>query len=391
MKAFLILEDGTVFEGTHIGADKEIISEIVFNTSMAGYLEVLTDPSYAGQAVCMTYPLIGNYGICREDMESRKLWPDGFIVRELSRIPSNFRSNATIQEFLAEYGIPGIAGIDTRALTKILREKGTMNGMITTKEPTDMEALKARLKAYTVGDVVDIVTCEHKYSLKGVTDLSENGPISGSAKYTGEKEKRPSLVRKLNGKGKKVALLDLGAKENIARSLVQRGCDVTVYPAGTTAEEIFADHPDGIMLSNGPGDPKSCTQIIKNIKDLYDGDIPIFAICLGHQLMALATGADTYKMKYGHRGGNHPVKDLSTGRVYISSQNHGYVVDMDKLDPKIATPAFVNVNDGTCEGLSYTGKNIFTVQFHPEACPGPQDSGYLFDRFIEMMEVEKHA
>lgn len=391
MKAFLILEDGTVFEGTHIGADKEIISEIVFNTSMAGYLEVLTDPSYAGQAVCMTYPLIGNYGICREDMESRKLWPDGFIVRELSRIPSNFRSNATIQEFLEEYGIPGIAGIDTRALTKILREKGTMNGMITTKEPTDMEELKVRLKAYTVGDVVEIVTCEHKYSLKGVTDLSENGPISGSAKYTGEKEKRPSLVRKLNGKGKKVALLDLGAKENIARNLVQRGCDVTVYPAGTTADEIFADHPDGIMLSNGPGDPKSCTQIIKNIKDLYDGDIPIFAICLGHQLMALATGADTYKMKYGHRGGSHPVKDLSTGRVYISSQNHGYVVDMDKLDPKIATPAFVNVNDGTCEGLSYTGKNIFTVQFHPEACPGPQDSGYLFDRFIEMMEVEKHA
>ena len=391
MKAFLILEDGTVFEGTHIGADKEIISEIVFNTSMAGYLEVLTDPSYAGQAVCMTYPLIGNYGICREDMESRKLWPDGFIVRELSRIPSNFRSNATIQEFLEEYGIPGIAGIDTRALTKILREKGTMNGMITTKEPTDMEELKVRLKAYTVGDVVEIVTCEHKYSLKGVTDLSENGPISGSAKYTGEKEKRPSLVRKLNGKGKKVALLDLGAKENIARNLVQRGCDVTVYPADTTADEIFADHPDGIMLSNGPGDPKSCTQIIKNIKDLYDGDIPVFAICLGHQLMALATGADTYKMKYGHRGGNHPVKDLSTGRVYISSQNHGYVVDMDKLDPKIATPAFVNVNDGTCEGLSYTGKNIFTVQFHPEACPGPQDSGYLFDRLIEMMEVEKHA
>lgn len=391
MKAFLILEDGTVFEGTHIGADKEIISEIVFNTSMAGYLEVLTDPSYAGQAVCMTYPLIGNYGICREDMESRKLWPDGFIVRELSRIPSNFRSNATIQEFLEEYGIPGIAGIDTRALTKILREKGTMNGMITTKEPTDMEEIKVRLKAYTVGDVVEIVTCEHKYSLKGVTDLSENGPISGSAKYTGEKEKRPSLVRKLNGKGKKVALLDLGAKENIARNLIQRGCDVTVYPANTTADEIFADHPDGIMLSNGPGDPKSCTQIIKNIKDLYDGDIPIFAICLGHQLMALATGADTYKMKYGHRGGNHPVKDLSTGRVYISSQNHGYVVDMDKLDPGIATPAFVNVNDGTCEGLSYTGKNIFTVQFHPEACPGPQDSGYLFDRFIEMMEVEKHA
>lgn len=385
MKAFLILEDGTVFEGTHIGADKEIISEIVFNTSMAGYLEVLTDPSYAGQAVCMTYPLIGNYGICREDMESRKLWPDGFIVRELSRIPSNFRSNATIQEFLEEYGIPGIAGIDTRALTKILREKGTMNGMITTKEPTDMEELKVRLKAYTVGDVVEIVTCEHKYSLKGVTDLSENGPISGSAKYTGEKEKRPSLVRKLNGKGKKVALLDLGAKENIARNLVQRGCDVTVYPAGTTADEIFADHPDGIMLSNGPGDPKSCTQIIKNIKDLYDGDIPIFAICLGHQLMALATGADTHKMKYGHRGANHPVKDLKTGKVYISSQNHGYVVDEKTISADLAVPSFCNVNDGTNEGLSYIKKNVYTVQFHPEACAGPLDTGFLFDRFIEMM------
>lgn len=202
---------------------------------------------------------------------------------------------------------------------------------------------------------------------------------------------RPSLVHELNGKGKKVALLDLGAKKNIARSLAQRGCDVTVYPALTTAEEIINDHPDGIMLSNGPGDPKECVSIIAEIKKLYDTDIPIFAICLGHQLMALATGADTFKMKYGHRGGNHPVKDLSTGRVYISSQNHGYVVDMDKLDPKVATPAFVNVNDGTCEGLSYTGKNIFTVQFHPEACPGPQDSGYLFDRFITMMEENANA
>ena len=188
-----------------------------------------------------------------------------------------------------------------------------------------------------------------------------------------------------------MALLDLGAKDNIARNLVQRGCDVTVYPARTPAEEILADQPDGIMLSNGPGDPKTCTVVIENIKKLYASNVPIFAICLGHQLMALATGADTYKMKYGHRGGNHPVKDLATGRVYISSQNHGYVVDMEKLDPSIATPAFINVNDGTCEGLAYTGKNIFTVQFHPEACPGPQDSGYLFDRFIQMMEVEKDA
>ena len=391
MKAFLILEDGTVFEGAHIGADKEIISEIVFNTSMAGYLEVLTDPSYAGQAVCMTYPLIGNYGVCREDMESRKLWPDGFIVRELSRIPSNFRCDATIQEVLEEYGIPGIAGIDTRALTKILREKGTMNGCITTNENYEIEDVLQRLKEYDMGNVVDVVTCENKYTLDGTRELAENGPLSGSAKYTGEKEKRPSLVKALNGAGKKVALLDLGAKDNIAKSLAARGCDVTVYPARTSAEEILGDHPDGIMLSNGPGDPKVCTEVIANVKKLYESDTPIFAICLGHQLMALATGADTFKMKYGHRGGNHPVKDLATGRVYISSQNHGYVVDMDKLDPKIATPAFINVNDGTCEGLAYTGKNIFTVQFHPEACPGPQDSGYLFDRFIQMMEVKKNA
>ena len=391
MKAYLILEDGTVFEGTSIGADKEVISEIVFNTSMAGYLEVLTDPSYAGQAVCMTYPLIGNYGVCRQDCESRRPWPDGFIVRELSRMPSNFRSDCSIQEYLKEYDVPGIAGIDTRALTKILREKGTMNGMITTNENYDLEEILPKLAAYTTGKVVEKVTCAEKYEVKGSKDLSENGPVSGSAVFNkeafaaGEKEKRPSMVRALNGAGKRVALLDLGAKENIARSLAMRGCDVTVYPAGTKAEEIIADAPDGIMLSNGPGDPKECTGVIQEIRKLYETDIPIFAICLGHQLMALATGADTHKMKYGHRGGNHPVKDLSTGRVYISSQNHGYVVDTDRLDPQVAVPAFVNVNDGTNEGLRYTGKNIFTVQFHPEACPGPQDSGYLFDRFITMM------
>lgn len=391
MKAFLILEDGTVFEGKHIGADKEIISEIVFNTSMAGYLEVLTDPSYAGQAVCMTYPLIGNYGICKEDMESARSWPDGFIVRELSRIPSNFRSDITIQEFLEEHGVPGIAGIDTRALTKILRRMGTMNGMITTNEQYQIDEVLPWLKAYTTGKVVEKVTCEKSYTIKGSATLAQNGPLSGSARFdadayaAGKKELRPSLVKELNGLGKRVALLDLGTKDNIAHSLAMRGCDVTVYPALTTAEEILRDKPDGIMLSNGPGDPKECSSIIAQIKKLYDSDLPIFAICLGHQLMALATGADTFKMKYGHRGGNHPVKDLATGRVYISSQNHGYVVDMDKLDERIAVPAFVNVNDGTCEGLSYTGKNIFTVQYHPEACCGPQDSGYLFDRFIAMM------
>lgn len=394
MKAFLILEDGTVFEGIHIGADREIVSEIVFNTSMAGYLEVLTDPSYAGQAVCMTYPLIGNYGICRDDMESVKPWPDALLVREVSRIPSNFRSDCTIQQFLEENNVPGIAGIDTRALTKILREKGTMNGMVTTDADYDFARIQPMLKAYTTGKVVERVTCREKYVVKPSLSPAENGPLSGSARFdraayeSGVREKRPTLVKELNGAGLRVALLDLGAKKNIAHSLAERGCEVTVFPATTPAEEVIAMKPDGIMLSNGPGDPKECTCIIEEIKKLYATDIPIFAICLGHQLMALANGCDTHKMKYGHRGGNHPVKDLADGRIYISSQNHGYVVDTDKLDPKIAVPAFINVNDGTNEGLRYTGKNIFTVQYHPEACPGPQDSRYLFDRFIQMMKGE---
>lgn len=359
MKAFLILEDGHVFAGTSIGSTREVVSEIVFNTSMTGYLEVLTDPSYSGQAVVMTYPLIGNYGICYEDMESDRPWVDGYIVRELSRIPSNFRSEDTIQHFLKKYDIPGICGIDTRALTKILRESGTMNGMITTNENYQMDEVMEKLKAYHTGDEVLKVSCREKYVLPG--------------------------------DGYRVALLDIGAKRNIARSLNSRGCEVTVYPSSTSAEEIIAAQPDGIMLSNGPGDPKANTDIIREIRKLYETDIPIFAICLGHQLMALATGADTFKLKYGHRGGNHPVRDLTNGRVYISSQNHGYAVDTASLDPDIAVPAFENVNDGTNEGLRYIGKNIFTVQYHPEACPGPQDSAYLFDRFLKMMEVKKHA
>ena len=342
MKAFLILEDGTVFKGTSIGSTREVISEIVFNTSMTGYLEVLTDPSYAGQAVTMTYPLIGNYGICYKDMESEKAWPDGFIVRELSRMPSNFRNEAPIQKFLLDNDIPGICGIDTRALTKILREKGTMNGMITTNENYNLDEVLPKIKEYSVKGVVRKVTCSEKYVLPG--------------------------------KGPKVAL--------------NRGCEVTVYPAYTKAEEILESNPDGIMLSNGPGDPKECVEIIEEIKTLYNSNVPIFAICLGHQLMALATGADTHRLKYGHRGANHPVKDLKTGKCYISSQNHGYVVDESTLDSKVAVPAFENVNDKTNEGLEYVGKNIFTVQFHPEACAGPQDTAYLFDRFMDMMKKE---
>ena len=364
MEAYLILEDGTTFTGRSIGSTKDVISEIVFNTSMTGYLEVLTDPSYAGQAVVMTYPLIGNYGICREDMEAKVSNTDGFIVRELSRLGSNFRNEQSIQDFLVEQDIPGIEGIDTRALTKILREKGTMNGMITTKMPENMEEALAKIKDYSVRGVVDKVTTKEIVSYRP-GDLNTDSNVSFS---------------------KKVAILDVGTKFNIARCLLKRGCEVTIFPARTNPEDILAINPDGIMLTNGPGDPKECTEVIQNLKSLYQSDVPIFAICLGHQLMALATGCDTEKMKYGHRGANHPVKDLETGRVYISSQNHGYMVKEDSVPSDIAEVAFINVNDKTVEGLKYKNKNIFTVQFHPEACAGPKDSEVLFDRFIKMME-----
>lgn len=355
MKAFLILEDGTMFTGTSIGSTKEVISEIVCNTSMTGYLGILTDPAYAGEAVVMTYPLIGNCGICYEDMESSKTWLDGFIVRELSRIPSNFRSEDTIQNFLEKNDITGIAGIDTRALTKILREKGTMKGMITTNENFNLEEILPKLKSHVTGNLVDKVTCSEK--------------------------------KVIPGECKKVALMDFGVKNSTIKSLTDLGCQVTIYPAGTEAEEIIADAPDGIMLSNGPGDPKDCGKIIEEIKKLSETNIPIFAAGLGHQLMALANGGDTYKMKYGHRGANHPVKDLENSRVYISTQNHGYVVDMDKMDPEVAEVRFVNVNDGTNEGLRYKNKNILTVQFQPEGYPGLQECETLFERFMKMMEV----
>ena len=354
MKAYLILEDGSVYEGENVGALREAVSEIVFNTSMTGYLEVMTDPSYAGQAVVMTYPLIGNYGICHEDMESDRPWIDGLIVRELSEVASNFRNEDSIQNFLIKNNIPCICGIDTRDLTKRLREHGTMNGFITVDSSFVVEKILQRIKEYSVKGVVKRTSTKEAYSLPG--------------------------------KGKRVVLIDFGAKRNIARQLQKRGCEVIVVPCDTKAKEILKLKPDGIMLSNGPGDPKENVDIIKEIKKLYDTDIPIFAICLGHQLMALATGANTYKLRYGHRGGNHPVKDLETGRTYISSQNHGYAVDESTLDKNICVPAFVNVNDGTNEGLRYINKKIFTVQYHPEACPGPRDSSYLFDKFIKMME-----
>lgn len=354
MKAYLILEDGSVYDGENIGALREAVSEIVFNTSITGYLEVMTDPSYAGQAVVMTYPLIGNYGICYDDMESYRPWIDGLIVRELSEVASNFRNEDSIQNFLIKNNIPCICGIDTRDLTKRLREHGTMNGFITVDSSFVVEKILQRIKEYSVKGVVKRTSTKETYILPG--------------------------------KGKRVVLIDFGAKKSIARQLQKRGCEVIVVPCDTKAKEILKLKPDGIMLSNGPGDPKENVDIIKEIKKLYDTNIPIFAICLGHQLMALATGANTYKLRYGHRGGNHPVKDLETGRTYISSQNHGYAVDESTLDKNICVPAFVNVNDGTNEGLRYINKKIFTVQYHPEACPGPRDSSYLFDKFIKMME-----
>lgn len=354
MKAYLILEDGSVFEGTSIGAVKEVVSEFVFNTSMTGYLEVLTDPSYAGQSVVMTYPLIGNYGVCLEDQESSKPHVEGFVVNELARLGSNFRKNIDLEDYLKQHDIPGIQGIDTRNLTKIIRNKGCMNGMITTIKYDDLDEVMKKIHDFKVTGVVEQTTCKEAYTIG-------------------------------NG-SKKVALLDYGAKANIAKSLVKRGCQVTIYPASTSAKTILNENYDGIMLSNGPGDPEENIQIIEEIKEMAKSGTPIFAICLGHQLMALAHGFKTEKMKYGHHGANHPVKDLVTGRVYISTQNHNFVIKEESIDPTKAKPWFINVNDQTIEGVEYLNENIKTVQFHPEACAGPLDTDALFEEFMKMME-----
>lgn len=356
MKAYLILEDGSVFEGVSIGAVKEVVSEFVFNTSMTGYLEVLTDPSYAGQSVVMTYPLIGNYGVCLEDQESSQPHVEGFVVNELARLGSNFRKNIDLEDYLKQHDIPGIQGIDTRNLTKIIRTKGCMNGMITTTKYENLDEVLPKIRDFKVTGVVAKTTCKQPYTI-------------------GEGDKR-------------VALLDYGAKANIAKSLAKRGCQVTVYPANTPAKTILNEKYDGIMLSNGPGDPAENEQIIEEIKILAKSQTPIFAICLGHQLMALAHGFGTEKMKYGHHGANHPVKDLETGRVYISTQNHNYVIKEDSIDPAVAKPWFINVNDKTVEGVVYLNENIKTVQFHPEACAGPLDTDALFAEFMTMMEVK---
>lgn len=349
-KIYVTLENGKVFEGYSFGAEKEVVGELVFTTGMTGYIETLTDPSYYGQIVTQTFPLIGNYGIIPADFESRKCWVSAYIVRERCEKPSNFRCGMTLEAYLKEQGIPAVYGIDTRELTRTVREAGVMNAAVTFKPLKDASVLKE----YRVRGAVKAVTCD-------------------------------KVVAEGEGAGHKVVLYDFGAKENIERELIKRGCRVTAVPADFPAEQALALDPDGIMLTNGPGDPAENTEIIENLKKLA-GKKPIFGICLGHQLFALAMGGSTRKMKYGHRGSNQPVKELSTGRVFISSQNHGYEVVSDSL--KTGTLSFINGNDGTCEGIDYPEINAFTVQFHPEACGGPHDANFLFDQFIARMDKE---
>ena len=386
-KAFLVLADGTVFEGTSIGAEGSTIGETVFTTGMTGYLETLTDPSYFGQIVTQTFPLIGNYGVIPEDFESRKCFVKGYIVRELCSLPSNFRCQSDLDSYLKSQNIVGIAEIDTRALTKKLRESGVMNGMIISgiEKPVIENSLLEKIKAYRVDQSVETVSTSTQLSEKQnvVKDYPEiNHHIFHSDKQI------------------KILLWDFGAKYNIPRELEKRNAEVITVPYSYTADDILKLDPDGIMLSNGPGDPADNTGVIAEIAKLvqYNIDaqalgkkmVPIFGICLGHQLLALARGCKTSKLKYGHRGGNHPVKEVETGRVFITSQNHGYAVQCDNL-PSFAKLAFYNSNDKTCEGITYIDIPAFSVQFHPEACGGPHDTNFLFDKFIQNILTNKEA
>ena len=356
MNAYLVLENGMIFEGQAIGGWPlsdvgEAIGELVFTTGMTGYLETLTDPSYAGQIIMQTFPMIGNYGVISADFEG-KCFAKGYVVHELCEAPSNFRSEGTLDTFLREQGIPGICGVDTRALTRMIRENGVMNACLCREIPEDLSPIRD----YRIGQVVKQVSTKKK------------------------KHFEPTGAE--NGETLHVAVVDYGAKSNIIRSLQERGCKVTLLPHDTTAMEILAMAPDGLMLSNGPGDPAENGFEIRQLKKLI-GKLPIFGICLGHQLTALAMGGKTYKLKYGHRGANQPVTDGK--RTWITTQNHGYAVDTESMKG-IARLSFRNVNDGSCEGLDYPGKRCFTVQFHPEACAGPHDTAFLFDRFFDMMK-----
>nr|WP_302635824.1 carbamoyl phosphate synthase small subunit [uncultured Dysosmobacter sp.] len=348
-KGYLILQDGRVFEGVRFGAETDTVGELVFTTGMCGYIETLTDPSYAGQIVMQTYPLIGNYGIIREDFEGA-CCVRGYVVREWCDAPSNFRTDCDLDTFLKEQGVPGLYGVDTRELTRIIREHGVMNAAICDEVPADLTPIET----YAVTGVVEAVSCRE----------ASVHPAEGEERF-------------------RVSLLDYGAKRNIVRELQKRGCTVTVLPATTSAEEILAADPNGVMLSNGPGDPAENVYQIEQIRKLL-GKVPMFGICLGHQLTALAAGGSTYKLKYGHRGVNQPVRDVEGVRTYITSQNHGYAVDSDTV--KLGRVRFANANDGTCEGIDYPELKAFTVQFHPEACTGPKDTAFLFDRFVDLMK-----
>lgn len=397
-KACLVLANGMVFEGQSIGATGCIIGEAVFTTGMNGYLETLTDPSYYGQIVTQTFPLIGNYGVIHKDFESDKCHVRGYIVRDICEIPSNFRCEYDLDTYLGKQNIIGLCGIDTRALTKVLREAGVMNGMLisgTSEEAQaafkalDNESEKAKLlekiREYKIVNAVESVTCSAvQIEEDAKTIFKESSEYRFVPVKSDGTKIYDSKIAMKDGKGKKVVLWDFGAKANIRRELLKRGLEVITVSAESSAKDIMDLNPDGVMLSNGPGDPAENVRIIEEIKKLTKKKIPIFGICLGHQLLALASGAETTKLKYGHRGANQPVKDLSTGRVYISSQNHGYAVTNETL-PKGAVLSFANTNDGTCEGIVYTKFPAFSVQFHPEACSGPLDTSFLFDKFVELI------
>ena len=360
-KAMIYLEDGATFMGQSLAATGETAGEFVFNTSLTGYQEVLTDPSYAGQIVVMTYPLIGNYGINNEDVESTKIQVSGFVVKEFCRTPSNFRATQSLIDYLNENKIMAIEGVDTRALTRHLRLFGAMKGMVST-EDFDKKSLEAKLKK-----VPSMVGC----------DLVKD--VTTKEKYIWEAPQKPSF---------KVAAIDCGIKLNILRILTSLGCQVHVFPARATAKDIKAIGADGLFISNGPGDPAAVPYVIKTVREFF-GELPIFGICLGHQILGLALGGKTYKLKFGHHGANHPVKDLILNRIGITSQNHGFCVDINSLDQKDVEITHVNLNDHTVEGLRHKKYPLFAIQYHPEAAPGPHDARYLFKQFIELMDKNK--
>lgn len=380
MKAIIALEDGTIFEGVSFGAAGERTGEIVFNTSMTGYQEIITDPSYKGQIVTMTYPLIGNYGVNKEDVESAGPQVEGFIIKERSKIASNFRSVKSLDQYLKENNIIGVEGIDTRSLTLHIRTKGAMKGIISTIDLNPKSLIKkAKDSPGLIGrDLVKEVTCGKSYKAETV--------LAPGSRLKAQENKIQPLASSLQPSARfKVVAMDFGIKYNILRCLVDAGCDVTVVPADTKANEILAKDPDGIFLSNGPGDPAAVLYAIEEIKKLL-GKKPIFGICLGHQLLGLAFGGRTFKLKFGHRGANHPVKDLKTGKIEITSQNHGFCVDMNSLNKDDTESTHINLNDNTLEGMAHKKLPVFSVQYHPEASPGPHDSRYLFKRFMDLMD-----